>query len=75
MTAVEVCFRYGNVPGEREMRSIDRLWEVYGIRRIQFDEQAQTVRVEYDATRFNEKMVNSLLRRAGIDIREQLASA
>jgi hypothetical protein len=75
VTAVEVCFRYGNVPGDREMRGIDRLWEVYGIRRIQFDEQAQTVRVEYDATRFGDKMVSALLRRAGIDVREQLALA
>ncbi len=72
MTAVDVVFRYGTQPGEREMRSLDRLWEVYGIRRIQFNEQEMTIRVEYDATRFNEDVVASLLRRAGIDVREKV---
>lgn len=70
MTAVDVCFRYGNAPDENALRGIDRLWEVYGIRRVQFDEREHTVRVEYDATRFNEAMVAALLRRAGIDVRE-----
>jgi hypothetical protein len=73
MTAVDVCFRYGTPPGEREMKSLDRVWEVYGIRRIQFDEAAHTIRVEYDATRLNEDVVSSLLRRAGIDVREKIA--
>jgi hypothetical protein len=72
MTAVDVCFRYVTPPGEREMRAIDRIWEVYGIRRLQFDETAHTVRVEYDATRLNEATVAGLLRRAGIDVREQI---
>ena len=75
MTAVDVCFRYGNVPDERALLGIDRLWEVYGIRRIQFEEREHTVRVEYDATRFDEAMVAALLRRAGIDVREPLALA
>jgi hypothetical protein len=75
MTAVDVCFRYGNEPDECALRGIDRLWEVYGIRRIQFDEREHTVRVEYDATRFNESVVASLLRRAGIDVHEPLALA
>ena len=75
MTAVDVCFRYGGAPDERAMRGVDRLWEVYGIRRIRFDEQEQTVTVEYDATRFDDSMVAALLRRAGLDLREQLALA
>jgi hypothetical protein len=57
------------------MRGVDRLWEVYGIRRIRFDEQECTVRVEYDATRFDDSMVAALLRRAGVDLREQLVLA
>jgi len=72
MTAVDVVFRYGNHPGEREMRAIDSVWEVYGVRRIQFDENARTIRVEYDATRLNEATVAALLRRAGIDLREKV---
>lgn len=74
MTAVEICFRYGAAPGEREMGAIDRVWEVYGIRRVQFNEQEHTVRVEYDATRLNESMVAALLRRAGIDVCESIVA-
>jgi hypothetical protein len=74
MTAVEVCYRYGADPGEREMAAIDRIWEVYGIRRLQFNEQEHTVRVEYDATRLNEPMVAGLLRRAGLDVLEPFAT-
>jgi hypothetical protein len=73
MTAIDVCFRYGTPPGEREMRAIDKVWEVYGIRRIQFDEKEHTVRVEYDATRLNDDTVAALLRRAGIDVKEKIA--
>jgi hypothetical protein len=72
MTAVEACFRYSTPPGEREMRAFDRIWEIYGIRRLQFDEQKRTVRVEYDATRLNDATVAALLRRAGIDVCDQL---
>lgn len=75
MTAVDVVFRYGNNPGEREMRALDNVWEVYGIRRVQFNEGEKTIRVEYDATRMNEDVVAGLLRRAGIDVREKLSLA
>lgn len=75
MTAVDVCFRYGKHPGEREMRALDSVWEVYGIRRIQLDEKEQTIRVEYDATRLTEAVVAGLLRRAGIDLKEKMALA
>lgn len=75
MTAVDVVFRYGNNPGEREMRALDNVWEVYGIRRVQFDESEKSIRVEYDATRLNEDIVAALLRRAGIDVQDRLALA
>ena len=75
MTAVDVCFRYGSAPDEGTMRGIDRLWEVYGIRRILFNEQERSIRVEYDATRLSEPVVASLLRRAGMDVREQVVLA
>lgn len=75
MTALDVVFRYGNPPGEREMRSIDAVWEVYGIRRILFNEAEHTVRVEYDATRLNGDTVASLLRRAGIDLKDRVVLA
>jgi hypothetical protein len=73
MTAVEVLFHYGMPPGENEMGALGQLSDVYGIRRIQFQEEERTIRVEYDATRLNESSVEKLLRSAGFDIRERPA--
>ena len=75
MTAVEVCYRYGRPPAERELRSIATFREVYGVRTLVFDGPAKTVRVEYDATRLNEPTISRLLRQAGLDIEEKLALA
>ena len=75
MTAIEIAFRYGQQPGLNEMRALDALREVYGIRRIRFHENERTLRVEYDATRLSEPTVASLLRRAGIDLQEKLILA
>ncbi len=72
MTAVEVVFRYKLPVTETVMRAIDTLREVYGIRRIRFDEKEQTVRIEYDATRLNEATVAALLRRTGLELGEKL---
>jgi len=73
MTAVDVCFRYGVTPGETEMRAIGAAREVYGIRALKFDEKNRTVRVEYDASRINADVVESLLRRAGMDLKGRVA--
>jgi hypothetical protein len=75
MTQLEVRFRYGAQPGEREMSAIDNLRDVYGIRKITFDDKERTVRVEFDASRLKEPTVAALLRRAGIDLREKLVLA
>ena len=75
MTAVDVCFRYGIAPGETEMRAIGSAREVYGIRAVKFDDKNRTVRVEYDASRINADVVESLLRGAGMDLKERLALA
>lgn len=73
MTAVEVLFRYGMPPGEKEMSALGQVSDVYGIRRVQFDEPDRKIRIEYDATRLNEATVENLLRKAGFDLREKLA--
>ncbi len=73
MTAVDVVFRYGLAPGETEMRALDAVREVYGIRRIVIRQLEKTIRVEYDASRLNEDVVAGLLRRAGIDVEEKVA--
>jgi hypothetical protein len=72
MTQVDVVYRYGLAPGEAEMVGIERVREVYGIRKVSFNEAERTVRVEYDATRLSEQTVSSLLRRAGIDLKEKV---
>ncbi len=75
MTQLEVAYRYGAVPGEAEMRAIDNMREVYGIRRVRFNQSERIVRVEFDASRLKEPAVASLLRRAGVDVLDRLVLA
>jgi TolB-like protein len=66
-------YRYGAAPSEAAMMALGRVREVYGIRHLQFDEAAKTVRVEYDATRLTEPIVHQLLRRSGLDVVERVS--
>jgi hypothetical protein len=75
MTYLDVVFRYGAIPGENEMRAIDTMREVYGIRRVLFNQKDNTVRVEFDASRLKQDAVAKLLRNAGVDVREPVALA
>ncbi len=75
MTSLDVVFRYNRQPGPEELRAIDALREVYGIRSVKFNEREQTVRVEFDASRMKEDTVAALLRRAGVDLKEKLTLA
>ena len=75
MTYLDIVFRYGAAPGEAELRAIDGMREVYGIRGVQFNEGERTVRVGYDASRLKADAVARLLRQAGVDVRERLALA
>jgi hypothetical protein len=75
MTQMEVLYRYGNAPGEAEMRAIDNVREVYGVRGIRFNKKDRSVRVEFDASRFKEPVIAALLRQAGVDIQEKLVLA
>ena len=75
MTYLDAVFRYGAMPGEAELRAIDGMREVYGIRGVHFNEAERTVRVGYDASRLKADGVVKLLRQAGIDVRDQLALA
>ena len=75
MTYLDVAYRYGLTPGEREMRAIDGMREVYGVLRVRFDDKQKTVRVQYDASRLKDDGVARLLRLAGIDVKEKLALA
>ncbi len=75
MTYLDVVFRYGAAPGENELRAIDGMREVYGIRGVLFNERERTVRVEFDASRLKADAVVKLLREAGVDVRERLTLA
>jgi selenocysteine lyase/cysteine desulfurase len=75
MTYLDVVYNYETLPGENELRAIDNMREVYGIRRVVFDEKARTVRVEFDASRMNQDAVAKLLRQAGISVREPVVLA
>lgn len=73
MTTVEISFRYAVPPGDDELRALSTLREVYGIRALRFDEKSSSVTVEFDATRLTADNVESLLRRAGMDIAQRLS--
>jgi hypothetical protein len=73
MTQLDVLYRYGGQPSERAVLALSKVRDVYGVRRMAFDEGAKTVRVEYDASRLTEAVINQLLRRAGLDIVETVA--
>jgi len=75
MTYLDVLFNYGAIPGENELRAIDGMREVYGIRSVQVNARQRTVRVEFDASRLKAEAVARLLRQAGIDVREPVARA
>ena len=75
MTQLEVAYRYDETPGEKTMRALAGMREVYGIRRITFNEKERIVRVEFDASRMKEPVIAGLLREAGVDIGAMLALA
>ena len=72
MTTVDILFRYAALPTESQVFALANARDVYGIRRINFDHAARTVLVEFDATRLNAAVVTQLIRRAGIQITEEL---
>jgi hypothetical protein len=73
MTTVDILYRYGTPPTETAVFALANIKEVYGIRRLTFDREAHTLRVEYDATRLNGPAVTKLVREAGLDIEEELS--
>jgi len=72
MTNVDILFRYATQPSEAVLFALGAARDVYGVRQLSFDREAKTVRVEYDATRLNAGVIAGLLRRAGMEIVEEL---
>ena len=75
MTQLEVAYRYVAPPTEAIMRAMDNMREVYGIRRITFNDAERIIRIEFDASRFKEPVIAGLLRRTGLDLGDQLVLA
>lgn len=73
MTQLDVLYRFGAAPTEASALALAKVREVYGVRRVTVNEAEKTIRVEYDATRLNEPVIHQLLRRAGIDLVENIA--
>lgn len=73
MTQLDVLYRYGAPPSERVVLALSKARDVYGVRRMEFDEKAKTVRVEYDASRLTGAVIHQLLSRAGLDILETVS--
>lgn len=53
--------------------ALGQVRKVYGIRLVEVNEAEKTIRVEYDATRLTEPIIQQLLRRAGIDVVERVS--
>lgn len=75
MTNVDIVYRYATPPTEAVTFALANAREVYGIRRMTFDRDAHTLRVEYDATRLNAAVVTRLVRNAGLQIVEEVPLA
>lgn len=73
MTTVDLLFSYRIAPAQTVIEALASTRDVYGIRSLNFDRAAQTLRVEYDATRLNAATVASLIRQTGLEIGEELS--
>jgi hypothetical protein len=72
MTTVEILYSYATPPSERAVFALASTKDVYGIRKLSFDQTARTLRVEFDATRLTAAAVTKLLREAGLEIVAEL---
>ena len=75
MTAMDVTFRYPAALTAEQIQALARVPDVYGIRKLDVDEAARTIAVEYDATRLTAAKVEALLRRCGIAAEPAVALA
>lgn len=72
MSTVEILYRYTTPPSESVAFAVAGIRDVYGIRRVTFDTAAQTLRIEFDATRLTAFSVTRLVRMAGLEVAEEL---
>jgi hypothetical protein len=67
MTVMDITLHYLAPVGPRQLRAMDSVREVYGIRQLRLDEIRHSILVEYDASRLHAEDVRALLRSAGVD--------
>ena len=72
MTAVVATFPYQGRLGTGQAQGLGLSYTHLGVRKIEVNEQGQTISVEYDATRMDRHGVAALLRRLRIPICEAL---
>jgi hypothetical protein len=68
VTPVDTTFSYGRPPDESALRALDKARDVYGVRKISFNESMHMIQVEYDASRLTDGDIAALLREAGFDV-------
>ncbi|MGB6974036.1 MAG: hypothetical protein WBD67_05075 [Terracidiphilus sp.] len=73
MTTVDILLHYAVPPSESVILALANVSDVYGIRGLKVDRAAQTLRVEYDATRLDAATVTGLVRQAGLDVDAELS--
>ena len=71
MTTVVAVFRYQGKLGLRQAQDLGESYTHLGVRKIQVNENENTLAIEYDATRMDERGVAALLRRLGIPLAGQ----
>ena len=74
MTLIERTYLCDCLPRESSLRALDDVRDVYGIRRISFNDIACSIRVEYDKSRLTEYDVAALLRDAGVALHNSVRS-
>ena len=73
MTQLVSTFYYDGRLPESAVRALGHVNDIYGVRRITFDEKAHAIEVEYDKSRLTENDIVALLRDAGISLEKQQA--
>ena len=68
MTKVQLPFSLTTPLDQATMHRLADVYEIYGILRINAEPGAQTLTVEYDATRLTPKDVEAVLARAGVPL-------
>ncbi|HUA14463.1 MAG TPA: hypothetical protein VMG31_04135 [Verrucomicrobiae bacterium] len=72
MTFLQVFLPYEPPLGERQMKALDSMRDVYGIRAVTIDEKSRRFVVEYDASRLTPRDIAFMLRTAGVRLQAPL---